>query len=94
MNEEEFKTHLNELLNEASPEVRKKLEGLQWKIDNIRLKYKDNHTGCLIKIFEMMFNSIKEMQQVLEHPTEYMKQRNLDKCDILNLKDKNDETSN
>lgn len=77
MTEDEFKRELEELLNKADPIQRKKLEGLQWKLDLIRAKHGDNHTGCMVEIFKLMFEEIGKLQQILNEPSEYMK--NVDK---------------
>lgn len=59
--EEEIKA-----LIESVPEARRKrLEGLQWRCNLIRQKYKDNPTGAMIKLSDLMFQSVGELVDAL-----------------------------
>lgn len=93
MTEEEYRKHLNELLDGVDADTRRRLIGLQWKIDRLRDKYGSNHTGCLIEINKLMFEQVGELQRKFNQleGLEDIPEELDNKDNILTFKEKDDE---
>ena len=57
---------LQEVIDSTSPEVRRRMQGLQWKIDQIRSTSPNPMASCL-KISQMMWDSVLGENGLLEH---------------------------
>ena len=58
-------SHINHALTTASPRFKRKLAGLQFKIDAEREKHHSSPLGSCIKIYEMMNDSFSDLQEAL-----------------------------
>lgn len=66
MTEDEFEIEYQKILDRAPEHMKPRLEGIQWQCDNIRRKYKGNHTMIMIQISKMMMESVKELQMAFK----------------------------
>ena len=64
--EDKRRQMLQEVIDSTSPEVRRRMQGLQWKIDQIRSTSTNPMASCL-KISQMMWDSVLGENGLLEH---------------------------
>jgi len=57
---------IQEVIDSTSPEVRRRMEGLQWQIDQIRSTSANPMQSCL-RISQMMWNSVLGDDGLLDH---------------------------
>ncbi len=60
------KKMIQDVIDATSPEVRKRMQGLQWKIDNIRAISSNPMASCL-KISHMMWDNVLGEDGLLEN---------------------------
>lgn len=74
------KSESQKIIDKASPENKMKLEGLQFKINMIKRKNKNNQTKTMIELHEMMkesFNKLSEELKVFQDVEKNNKKPNL-----------------
>lgn len=59
-----LKAELEKIFEQASPERRKRLEALQWKID-IKKKNAPNKVAGMLEVYKLMLESLEELNSVL-----------------------------
>jgi len=64
--EEMRKKLIQEVIDRTSPEVRRRMEGLQWQIDQIRSTSTNPMSSCL-KISQMMWDKVIGEEGLVEH---------------------------
>jgi len=80
---EALRAKLCQDLIESAPEnLQRRLNGLQFTIDMERKKSK-TPLGACIKLSHMMHDSLKELQQALTNPEEYMQKRRQEDAQII-----------
>lgn len=57
---------IQEVIDSTSPEVKRRLQGLQWKIDQIRATSANPMSSCL-KISQMMWDNVVGEDGLLDH---------------------------
>ncbi len=57
---------IQEVIDNTSPEVKHRMEGLQWKIDKIRSTSSNPMSSCL-KISQMMWDNVTGEDGLLDH---------------------------
>lgn len=57
---------IQEVIDNTSPEVKRRMEGLQWKIDQIRSTSTNPMASCL-KISQMMWENVTGEDGLLDH---------------------------
>jgi hypothetical protein len=75
-----MESELKELLESVSPERRKRLEALQWKID-IKKKNAPNKFAAMIEIYNLMMASVTELDELLNSRKPLQKE-----CEVYTLK--------
>ncbi len=60
------KKMIQDVIEATSPEVKKRMQGLQWKIDNIRSTSPNPMASCL-KISQMMWDNVLGEEGLLEN---------------------------
>ncbi|MBU2097812.1 MAG: DUF3135 domain-containing protein [Gammaproteobacteria bacterium] len=74
-----------ELLNKASDDARRRLEGLQFRI-NMELRRAGNPTARFLRLSDMMHESFYELNHCLNNPVDaVMARQNTPKADIVPL---------
>lgn len=71
-----------DLIQSAPERLHRRLNGLQFTIDMERQKAKTPLAAC-IKLSNMMHDSLKELQQALANPEEYMRNLRQEEAQVL-----------
>lgn len=66
MTEDEFRAEVQKIIDAAPPERRPRLQGLQWKCDQVRMLYKDNPTKRMLEMNKLMWESFHELNEALK----------------------------
>ena len=93
------KRMIEEVIESASPEIRRRMQGLQWKIDQLR-STSSNPMACCLKISQMMWDSVLgddgllENMQQLNNPDAFDMKKPRESAKIIEINElKNDENS-
>ena len=60
------KRESQKIIDNAAPENKVKLEGIQFKVDMIKRKNKDKHTKTHLEVSDMMWEAFYEMNEGLQ----------------------------
>jgi Protein of unknown function (DUF3135) len=71
-----------EVIQSAPNRLKERLEGLQFRIDMERRLAK-SAVGACVRISSMMQDSLQELKQALNTPTEYLEQREIQTAEII-----------
>ena len=64
--EQQRRRMLNDVIEQASPELQRRMHGLQWQIDQVRASA-DNPISACLRISRMMWDSVLEEDGLLEN---------------------------
>lgn len=83
---EKLRTQLCQQMIMAAPaHLQKRLQGLQFRIDNER-KLSGSPLGACIRLSQMMNESLMQLHALLSNPEEYMAQRRNNSADVIAFK--------
>ena len=91
--EEKRKKMIQEVINNVSPEIRKRVQGLQWQIDQVRSSSPNPMASCL-KISQMMWDRVLDEGGLLDHmdqlnqPDINKLQKPRESATVINLEDR------
>lgn len=71
-----------EVIQSAPNRLKERLEGLQFRIDMERRLAK-SAVGACVRISSMMHDSLEELKQALNEPSEFLEQREIHSADII-----------
>lgn len=80
---EELEKELADYVASLPEDVRKRMEAIQWRCDQVRAKYGDNHVGCMVELSKMMMQSVGELNDALNNAA-----TEKTKADVLEFKAK------
>jgi uncharacterized protein DUF3135 len=91
---------IQEVIDNTSPEVRRRMEGLQWQIDQIRSTSANPMSSCL-KISQMMWDNVLGDNGLLDHMRQLSDPEQIPRIDktkesatIVNIKTSRNEEKN
>ncbi len=71
---------VQEVIDSTSPEVKRRMQGLQWKIDQIRSTSTNPMSSCL-KISQMMWDNVLGKDGLLDHMRQLSDPKQIPKMD-------------